>query len=144
MTGVARVGAALGVAVGPVAGWAQAWSGAGDGRWYIWVLASLVGALVGALGLPVFFADDESAERDLVPWFGAAFLFTIGILAGAAVAFPMGAVMGSLCGLLGGAAGVFWWRVAGRRPSMGSALRLGGTALAATTIAFFSAWWWTA
>lgn len=112
------VGAALGMASGPAAGFGQAWAGTGDGRWFVWVLATVLGAVVGALTLPVFYpveGDEAAADgRTAGPgWgFGALFALSVGLVAGAFAAFPMGSVMGGFGGALGGAvAGLLWRRI---------------------------------
>ena len=138
-----RVGAALGASIGPVAGWAQHWSGSGDGRWYIWVLAALMGALAGALAMPIFFDSDEACEDGLTPAFGGLFVFSVGLLAGALVAFPMGAVMGSLCGAAAGVVGTLLFRGTRRKWASEAALRLGATSVVTTLVGFGLAWWWT-
>lgn len=135
------VGAALGFASGPAAGFGQAWAGTGDGRWFVWVLASLIGAVLGALTLPLFYVDgDKGADgRDGAPeagpgaGFGAMFALSVGLVAGAFAAFPMGAVMGGFGGLLGGAvAGASWRRVG-----------VVWAALLGAGVGFFGVWLWT-
>lgn len=115
-----RLGAALGMACGPAAGFGQAWAGTGDGRWFVWILATVLGAVVGALTLPVFYPDDGEVGRDgdrlgaagPGAGFGALFALSVGLVAGAFAAFPMGAVMGGFGGALGGAvAGLSWRRL---------------------------------
>lgn len=118
-----RLGAALGAASGPAAGFGQAWAGTGDGRWFVWVLATVLGAVVGALTLPVFYPDEGEVARDDGPMggakagpgagFGALFALSVGLVAGAFAAFPMGAVMGGFGGALGGALAGFLWRRVG-------------------------------
>jgi glucose uptake protein GlcU len=112
-----RLGAALGVSVGPMAGWGQLSSGTGDGHAAVWLLGAAVGAFVGALALPLFFEDDAALERGMTPVFGGLFLFSVGLLAGSFVAFPMGAVAASVVGAGAGALGTLLFR------------RLGGTRL---------------
>lgn len=109
------LGAALGIASGPAAGFGQAWAGTGDGRWFVWVLATVLGAVVGALTLPVFYPDEREApvEGGMVgpgAGFGALFALSVGLVAGAFAAFPMGAVMGGFGGALGGVVAGFVWR----------------------------------
>jgi hypothetical protein len=137
-----RLGAALGVSVGPMAGWGQLSSGTGDGHAGVWVLGAAVGALVGALALPLFFADDEALERGMSPAFGALFLFSVGLLAGAFVAFPMGAVAASVVGAGAGAVGtVLFRRLAGTRLAAGPGRPL-VTAAATTTLGFVGVFGW--
>lgn len=103
------LGAALGAAPGPVAAYAQGWAGTGDGGVHVCLLATLVGALLGALTLPVFrapgaeVASPAAAVRRLGVGFAALFGFSVGLVAGAFAAFPMGAVMGAFGGALAGA-----------------------------------------
>jgi len=123
-----------------MAGWAQHWSGSGDGRWYIWILASLVGALVGAFAMPIFFDSDEACEAGLTPVFGGLFVFTVGLLAGAMVAFPMGAVMASICGAAAGAVGTFFFRRTRQTWATQASLRLGATSALTTALGFGLAW----
>jgi hypothetical protein len=132
-----RIGAALGATTGPLAGWGQAVTGAGDGHWYVWVLATVVGACLGAFGLPVFLVGSDTRDDGLTPWFGAAFTFAVGLLGGALVAFPMGAVVGSVGGVIAGGVGVFCWRLLGRRDDPA---RLAAVAVAGCTPAFLLAW----
>jgi len=105
-----HLGAAIGAATGPVAAFGQGWAGTGDGRWYVWVLATLCGALLGALSYPLFWVRDVAADdaRPAAPdlfgvGFAALFGFAVGLVAGAFVAFPMGSVMGAFGGALAGA-----------------------------------------
>lgn len=134
-----RLGAALGMASGPAAGFGQAWAGTGDGRWFVWVLATVLGAVVGALTLSVFYPDegDEAQDGGGVAGpgagFGALFALSVGLVAGAFAAFPMGAVMGGFGGLLGGAVAGFLWR------------RLGVTAaaLVGPAVGLVGVWLWT-
>ena len=137
MIATRRIGAALGATTGPLAGFGQAVTGAGDGSWYVWLLATVVGALIGAFGLPVILTTETEREAGLTPWFGAAFTFAVGLLGGAFVAFPMGAVVGSIGGLVAGALAVFWWRILGRRDDPG---RLAAVAFGGCIPAFLLAW----
>lgn len=100
-----RLGAALGAASGPVAAFAQGWAGTGDGHWYIWLLATVCGALLGALSYPIFWEDEDTFEggRAFGVGFAALFGFAVGLVSGAFVAFPMGSVMGAAGGALAGA-----------------------------------------
>lgn len=125
-----RLGAALGAVTGPAAGFGQAWAGTGDGRWFVWVLATLVGAALGAVTLGVFYPRDGDREPLVYegpgPGFGALFSLSVGLVAGSFVAFPMGAFMGSLAGLVGGALVGWSWRRIGVLPAgvVGAALGL--------------------
>ena len=142
-----QLGAAIGAASGPVGAFGQAWSGIGDGRPHVGVLFTLVGALVGALTLPLFLARPAAADGDVDvaevqatrvgPGFGALFGFAVGVVAGAFAAFPMGAIMGSLGGAVGGAIGMLVWnRLARWR------FRALTTAVCATGAAFLTIWAW--
>ncbi len=132
------VGAALGVAVGPMALIGQAAAGTGDGHWYVGVIAAVLGALTGGFGLPVLlrpsatgFSLEAASARPLTPAFGAVFLFAVGLLAGAVAAFPMGAVVASVAGLVAGPAAVLAWRISGGRVAVAAAASLGvGTGVA--------------
>ena len=100
-SGLRRLGAAIGAASGPAAAYAQGWAGTGDGRWHVWVLGTLVGALLGAVTYPLFFTPEHDDKRHGVP-FAALFGFAVGLVAGAFVAFPMGSVMGACAGVIAG------------------------------------------
>ena len=107
-----HLGAALGAASGPVAAFGQGWAGTGDGRAHVWVLATLFGALLGALTFPVFWkgpaGDAPATPADAYgSGFGALFGFAVGLVAGALSAFPMGSVMGALGGAVAGAITAF-------------------------------------
>jgi len=107
--GARALGAALGAAPGPVAAYAQGWAGTGDGGAHVWALATLAGALLGALTLPLFCApgarwsSPAEAAKALGVGFSALFAFAVGLVAGAFAAFPMGSVMGAFGGALAGA-----------------------------------------
>ena len=147
-----QLGAAIGAASGPVGAFGQAWSGIGDGRPHIGVLFTLVGALIGALTLPLFVSrpvalpsgaastDGAAAEAPITrvgPGFGALFGFAVGVVAGAFAAFPMGAVMGSLGGAVGGVVAALVWRwLATWR------FRALTTACCAAGAAFLAIWAW--
>ncbi len=117
---VRAMGAAIGAATGPVAAFGQSWAGTGDGRAHVWILATVVGALLGALTWPLFQAPaprettpdrapDGNARTPPSPGagFGALFGFSVGLVAGAFAAFPMGSVLGAFGGIVAGALTVF-------------------------------------
>jgi hypothetical protein len=132
------LGSAIGAATGPVAAFGQSWAGTGDGRLHVWLLATALGALLGAVVYPTFWRDEDlAAGRQFGVGFGALFGFAVGLVAGALAAFPMGAVMGALGGLVAGAGVAF----AGRR----LAPVRGGLALASLLgagLALVCAWAW--
>jgi len=99
-----HLGAALGAASGPVAAFGQGWAGTGDGRWHIWLLATVCGALLGAVSYPIFWREEDTFEggKAFGVGFAALFGFAVGLLSGAFVAFPMGSVMGAVGGALAG------------------------------------------
>lgn len=153
-----HLGAAIGAATGPVAAFGQGWAGTGDGRWYIWLLVTVCGALLGALSYPLFWPRALPAEeRDplhdtsAVPavvtvaagpdlfgsGFAALFGFAVGLVAGAFVAFPMGSVMGAFGGALAGALVVFFARYL--HPLRGG---LALASLGGAGVALFAAWAW--
>jgi hypothetical protein len=120
----------------------QSAAGTGDGSWYVGVIAALVGALTGGYGLPVLLrpsdtglSPEASAPRELTPLFGAVFLFAVGLLAGALAAFPMGAVVASVSGLVAGPAAVLAWRLTGGRVAVAAATSLSVGALVALWVA---------
>lgn len=118
---VRAMGAAIGAATGPVAAFGQSWAGTGDGRAHVWILATVVGALLGALTWPLFQTRDAATPLAGSPpddadvrtsgrpgaGFGALFGFAVGLVAGAFAAFPMGSVLGGFGGLVAGALTVF-------------------------------------
>jgi len=112
------LGAAIGAATGPAVGFGQAWGRTGDGRAWVWVFAVLVLAFLGAVTLPVFVRKGAGAsgeDHEVGPGFGALFGFTVGLVGGAFVAFPMGSAIGALGGLVAGAGAVFGARMLSRR-----------------------------
>lgn len=138
------LGAAIGAATGPAVGFGQAWGRTGDGRAWVWVLAVLVLAFLGAVTLPVFVRKGPGASghetHEVGPGFGALFGFAVGLVGGAFVAFPMGSAIGALGGLVAGAGAVFGARVlrsravgpevaAGLGSVVGAALALGVLAI---------------
>jgi hypothetical protein len=135
-----HLGAALGAAPGPVAAFGQSWSGIGDGRAHVWILTTLVGALLGAVVFPIFWPRGEAGRGEPRPYdagFAALFGFSVGLLAGAFVAFPMGAAMGALGGALAGGVTAFLARRL--------AFLFGGLVLAAiggAGVALIGAWVW--
>jgi hypothetical protein len=104
-----RLGAAIGCAGGPAAGYGAAWSQIGDGRVHVWLIATLLCALLGALCWRLFVPDPADLER---PGAGFAALFgaCVGLVGGAIAAFPVGAVVATPEGAVGGAAAVAAWR----------------------------------
>ncbi|MFO0748974.1 MAG: hypothetical protein U1F43_25405 [Myxococcota bacterium] len=119
---VRGLGLAIGAATGPAGGFAQSWSGVADGRWHVWALMTLVGALLGALALPLF-ADRPAPAADAAPDlpslprpdfslpFLALFGFAVAVVAGTFAAFPVGASVGSLGGAAGGVVAGLVWRI---------------------------------
>lgn len=137
------LGAALGAAPGPVAAYAQGWAGTGDGGVHVWLLATLAGALLGALTLPVFrapggeVASPAAAVRRLGVGFAALFGFSVGLVAGAFAAFPMGAVMGAFGGAPAGAVvAIVARRFGARWPGLAVAWAAGAG------LAWLAAWAW--
>lgn len=118
------LGAVLGLASGPSAGFGQAWAQTGDGRLHVWLIASAVAAVLGAVMLPVFYPErvgEEGGEPLVIEGPGAGFsaLFglSVGLVAGAFAAFPMGAVTGGFGGALGAAISGLSWRRLGLWPA---------------------------
>lgn len=134
------MGAAIGAATGPVAAFGQSWAGTGDGRVHVWLLATAAGALLGALTWPLFAAPAErEGEASAMPGagFGGLFGFSVGLVAGAFAAFPMGSVLGACGGIVAGALTV----VAAKR----LAVLRGGLAIASAIgagAALVIAWAW--
>jgi hypothetical protein len=133
-----RLGAVLGLATGPAAGFGQAWAGTGDGRLHVWVIASAVAAVLGAVTLPVFYPPAPEAKEPLVlpgpgPGFAALFGLAVGLVAGAFAAFPMGAVMGGFGGALGAAVAGLLWRRLGIVPA----------AVVGPVVGLVGVWVWT-
>lgn len=114
-----RLGLVIGLATGPAGGYAQSWSGIGDGRWHVTVLMTLVGALLGALTLPVFIDRDRAPSgldaapdaRTLSLPFLALFGFAVAVVGGTFAAFPVGSSVGSVGGAVGAVAAGLAWRV---------------------------------
>lgn len=104
-----RLGAAIGCVAGPAAGYGAAWSQVGDGRVHVWLLATLVCALLGALSWRLFVPDPAALERPGVG-FAALLGACVGLVGGALVAFPVGAVVATPAGAAGGAAVAVVWR----------------------------------
>ncbi|MFT7579255.1 MAG: hypothetical protein ACI9MR_000917 [Myxococcota bacterium] len=106
-------GAVIGAVSGPAAGFGASWSGMADGHWGVWILATAVGAILGALAWPVFVQplDGDAGSQAFPVGFAALFGAVAGMLAGTVAAFPMGAVFGSIGGAVGGASAglVFYW-----------------------------------
>ena len=107
-----RFGALLGGSAGPSIGYAGSWSQLGASGWHIWLLATLIGALLGAITYGAFMNDDAAIERPGIG-FAAAFGGTVGLLSGAFTAFPIGSVLGSLAGGVAGASAALVWRLGG-------------------------------
>ena len=113
-------GAAIGAATAPAVAWAQGWGKTGDARPGVWLLAIVALAALGAWALPLFFprvsgvADSESESHShspelatshaLGPGFGALWGFSLALIGGSFVAFPLGPALGAPTGLLTGAA----------------------------------------
>jgi hypothetical protein len=132
---LARVGAALGVLVGPAVAHGSAFGGLGFSGAWVGVLAALVGALLGGLSWPHF------VRRDLPPGpvFASLFGAVVGLLAGGAVAFPMGAVFGVGGGATGAFAGTVAMRISGARGwGRAGMLALVGSLVSAATAAWMS------
>lgn len=134
-----RLGAALGCAGGPAAGFGAAWSGLGDARLHVWILATLLGALLGALAWPVFVREREAIER---PGVGFAALFggCVSLLAGVLAAFPVGALVGAFSGAVGAAVAALMWRAC---PQLGSVQRPAAAACVGAGVGLLVAMGWT-
>lgn len=118
------LGAAIGAATGPAVGFGQAWGRTGDGRAWVWVFAILVLAFLGAVTLPVFTRDGERSG-EIGPGFGSLFGFSVGLVGGAFVAFPMGSAIGALGGVVAGASAVLAARWGARTLRRGAAWAAG-------------------
>ncbi len=135
-----RLGAALAASSAPGAIYAAWWSGVGDARWHVWLLAVLIAALIGLLTWPVFIPDERGSQR---PGAGFAALFSasVGMLAGAITAFPMGAVFGFVSGLVGGAVTALMWSLLAARPPV---FRGAVSASTGGLVALLGVAWWLA
>jgi hypothetical protein len=138
-----HLGAALGAIGGTSAYQGAAWSGIGDPRPLVAAIAILVGAGLGALTWSVFMGDRDNATRpDLV--FGAGFGASIGLLAGAFAAFPVGGVFGAVGGGVGAFCGLLYWRwSADRVVALNGLARPLATVLVGSTAGSLFAWWMT-
>ncbi len=109
----ARLGAALGACGAPAVAHGAVWAGIGDARAWVGLVAMAVGALLGALTWPVFQPPGETGAGTERPGIGFSALFAgcVSLVAGAFAAFPMGAVIGTAGGLVGGATVALAWRL---------------------------------
>lgn len=130
-------GAVLGVVGAPAAGFGAAWSGIGDGRLHTWLFALILGGILGALSWPVF-ADAAGPQGRRGVGTCALFGFAVGLLAATVVAYPFGAVTGSLGGALGAAVAALVWRA---RTPFGPALAAASAASGAVVALGATAWW---
>jgi len=139
------LGAALGAVGGPAAGFGAAWGGHGDTRAFVWLVAVLVGAALGALAWPVF--TTAPAGRELPPsrpglGFAPLFAGVVGLLAGAFAAFPLGGVFGAGCGAAGGSVVLAAWRGLARVGALPLPARaLGAMAVGMGAAVGLAAWW---
>ena len=121
------LGATLGSCGGLSAGYGASWSGLGDSGVHVWLLAIVVGALLGAFAwAPLQNPGDTSKPH----WFYAAlFGGAAGLIAGAFASYPFGSLFGAPGGAVGAAASCLAWNridpMPGRRVAVGLAL-LGG------------------
>jgi hypothetical protein len=102
------LGAAIGAATGPAVGFGQAWGRTGDGRAWVWV-----------------FTRDGERSGEIGPGFGSLFGFSVGLVGGAFVAFPMGSAIGALGGVVAGASAVLAARWGARTLRRGAAWAAG-------------------
>jgi hypothetical protein len=77
------------------------WSGLGDAGLHIWILAVGVSALVGVFAWPAL--QNPGGPREPHVLFAGLFGGTVGLLAGAFVAYPFGALFGGPGGFVGAA-----------------------------------------
>ena len=101
-----RYGATLGAAPALAAFIGHTWGGIGSSSLWVLVLLLLAGSSLGSMTWATF-EDDVDAPS---VGFSALFSAIIGMLVGAFIAFPLGAVFGSAAGLVGGASCALTWR----------------------------------
>jgi hypothetical protein len=101
-------GAVFGSCAGLSAGYGASWSGLGDTGVHIWILAVLVSAIMGAFSWPPLQNPGDRGTPHIV--FAGLFGGTAGLLAGAFVAYPFGALFGGAGGFVGAAVACFLLR----------------------------------
>ena len=99
-------GATLGAAPALAAFMGHTWGGIGTSSVGMLVLLVLSGALLGSMTW-ITFEDDVDTPSIA---FSALFSAISGMLIGAFITFPLGAVFGSVAGLVGGASCALTWR----------------------------------
>ena len=103
------IGATIGAASGPASAYAAVWGGLGDAGPHVAVIATILAALLGASTWPVFVREPEALQRPPIR-FAALFAGSVGLVAGAFAAFPLGGVGGAWGGAVAGAVSAFGCR----------------------------------
>jgi hypothetical protein len=112
------VGAALGVVVGPAVAHGASFGALGFTGVWVGLMAAALGALLGALSWGQFVDGHQRPGPGFASLFGA----VVGLLAGGAVAFPMGAIFGVGGGAAGAMAGALVFRLRAARGAGGAVL----------------------
>ena len=99
-------GATLGAAPALAAFMGHSWGGIGASSLWMLVLLLLAGSVLGSLTWASF---EDNVDAPSVG-FSALFSAVSGMLVGAFIAFPLGAVFGSAAGLVSGASCALTWR----------------------------------
>ena len=100
------IGLVLGAVAAPAIAHLAIWSGIGAPDWRVVLPALVFGGLVGRYTLPVLLPSGDGVPGVL---FGGMFAGSVGLLAGAFAAFPLGGVAGFLCGGVAGAWVMLLW-----------------------------------
>ena len=92
-------GAVLGSCGGLSAGYGASWSGLGDSGLHVWLIAIIVGALLGAFAWVPLQNPGDTTKPHWV--FACLFGGAAGLIAGAFAAYPFGALFGAPGGAVG-------------------------------------------